>query len=80
MYPTTSSGQDVRENHGLKRSRIALFPWSTPNGFFCGSVVHVRGLDSLEGKMRETLFHDMDAQFNLGSIGLDDEDKGLFGI
>jgi hypothetical protein len=44
------------------------------------SFVHDWGLNRLEGKTRETLFHDMEAQFNLGSVGLDDDDKGLFDI
>ena len=44
------------------------------------SFVHDRGLDGLDGKIRERLFHDMEAQFNLGSVGLEEEDMGLFGI
>ena len=44
------------------------------------SFVHDRGLDGLEEKTREKLFHDMEAQFNLGSVGLEEDDLGLFGI
>ena len=47
--------------------------------FWC-SFVHTRGLDGLEVKTRENMFQDMEAQFNLGSVGMNAKDKGLFGI
>ena len=47
---------------------------------FCCSFVHDRGLDELDGTIRERLFHDMEAQFNLVSVGLEKDDMGLFGI
>lgn len=44
------------------------------------NFVHDRGKDGLREKERSTLLQDMEAQFSLGRMGLDDEDQGLFGI
>ena len=42
--------------------------------------MHDRGLNGLEEKERSNLLHNMESQFNLRTVGVNEEDRGLFGI